>query len=101
MPPTARRAFLHSLGTAALAAGLDRAGLGLLPQPAATLDRIGLQLYTVRGALECDFECRLDRVAAIGYREVEFAGYYGKMPHAAWAPLEKRGLAPPAAHVPF
>src|SRR5207244_1411585 len=68
---------------------------------AATLDRIGLQLYTVRGALERDFEGTLDRVAAIGYREVEFAGYYGKTPHEVWVALEKRGLAAPSAHVPF
>ncbi len=101
MPPTDRRAFLHSLGAAALAAGLDRAGVGPLPRPAATLDRIGLQLYTVRGALERDFEGTLDRVAAIGYREVEFAGYYGKTPHDVWVALEKRGLAAPSAHVPF
>ena len=101
MPPTDRRAFLHSLGAAALAAGLDRAGVGRLPRPAATLDRIGLQLYTVRSALERDFEGALDRVAAIGYREVEFAGYFGKTPHDVWAALEKRGLAAPSAHVPF
>src|SRR3989442_1446589 len=56
MPPTDRRAFLQSLGAAALAAGLDRAGVGRLPRPAATLDHIGLQLYTVRSALERDFE---------------------------------------------
>src|SRR2546428_425787 len=99
--PTDRRAFLHTLGAAALAAGLDRARVGPLPRPAATLDRIGLQLYTVRGALERDFEGTLDRVAAIGYREVEFAGYYGKTPHEVWVALEKRGLAAPSAHVPF
>src|SRR2546426_1100868 len=85
MPPTDRRAFLHSLGAAALAAGLDRAGVGRLPRPAATLDRIGLQLYTVRSALERDFEGALDRVAAIGYRGVEVAGYFGKTPHGASA----------------
>ncbi|OLE52101.1 MAG: xylose isomerase [Bacteroidetes bacterium 13_1_20CM_4_60_6] len=101
MPPTDRRTFLQTLGAAALAAGLDRAGMGVPPRPAATLDRIGLQLYTVRGALERDFEGTLDRVAAIGYREVEFAGYYGKTPHDVWAALEKRGLAAPSAHVPF
>src|SRR2546423_326761 len=101
MPPTDRRAFLHTLGAATLAAGLDRAGIGLRPRPAATLDRIGLQLYTVRGALERDFEGTLNRVAAIGYREVEFAGYYGKTPHDVWAALERRGLAAPSAHVPF
>src|SRR2546428_10577287 len=93
--PTDRRAFLHTLGAAALAAGLGRARVGPLPRPAATLDRIGLQLYTVRGALERDFEGTLDRVAAIGYREVEFAGYYGKTPHDVWAALEKRGLRRP------
>src|SRR3984885_16035776 len=38
---------------------------------------IGLQLYTVRAALEADFDGTLARVAAIGYREVEFAGYLG------------------------
>src|SRR5207244_1039768 len=63
--PTDRRAFLHTLGAAALAAGLGRARAGPLPRPVATLDRIGLQLYTVRGALERDFEGTLDRVAAL------------------------------------
>src|SRR5437899_12221040 len=91
MPPTDRRAFLHSLGAAALAAGLDRAGVGRLPRPAATLDHIGLQLYTVGSALERDFERTLDRVAAIGYREGEFAGYCGKAPNDVWAVVESHG----------
>src|SRR5207244_12938713 len=99
--PTDRRAVLHTLGAAALAAGLGRARVGPLPRPAGTLARIGLQLYTVRGALERDFEGTLDRVAAIGYREVEFAGYYGKTAHDVWAALGKRGHAAPSAHVPF
>src|SRR3989441_3679639 len=96
MPPTDRRAFLQSLGAAALAAGLDRAGVGRLPRPAATLDHIGLQLYTVRSALERDFERTLDRVAAIGYREVEFAGYFGKTPRPGRASARNR--AQRAAH---
>ena len=33
------------------------------------LDRIGLQLYTVRDLMEQDFEGTLERVAAIGYRD--------------------------------
>lgn len=63
------------------------------------LDRIGLQLYTVRGVLERDFEGTLARVAEIGYREVEFAGYFGRSPAAVRALLDRHGLAAPSAHV--
>jgi hypothetical protein len=45
--------------------------------PRKKIKAIGLQLYTVRAALEADFDGTLARVAAIGYREVEFAGYFG------------------------
>ena len=44
------------------------------------LDRIGMQLYTVREMMKKDFEGTLAKVAAIGYNEVEFAGYFD---HAA------------------
>jgi sugar phosphate isomerase/epimerase len=37
---------------------------------------IGLQLYTAREALAKDFPGTLKRIAAIGYREVEAAGFY-------------------------
>ena len=35
-----------------------------------------LQLYTMRNDMKRDFDGTLAKVAAIGYREVEFAGYY-------------------------
>ena len=38
--------------------------------------QIGLQLYSVRADLPKDFAGTLKRVAAIGYREVEAAGFY-------------------------
>jgi sugar phosphate isomerase/epimerase len=62
---------------------------------------IGLQLYTVRRELARDFDGTLARVAAIGYRQVEFAGYFGREPAAVRASLERAGLAAPATHVPF
>jgi sugar phosphate isomerase/epimerase len=37
---------------------------------------IGLQLYSVRQSLEQDYDGTLRQVAAIGYREVEAAGFY-------------------------
>ncbi len=38
---------------------------------------LGLQLYSVRDLLPKDYEGTLKQVAAIGYREVEAAGFYG------------------------
>jgi len=62
---------------------------------------IGLQLYTVRTLLERDFESTLAGVAAIGYREVEFAGYHGRSPEVVRAALDRAGLGAPSAHVPI
>ncbi len=63
------------------------------------LDRIGLQLYTVRHELQRDFDGTIARVAATGYREVEFAGYFGKAPRELRALLDHHGLSAPSAHV--
>lgn len=41
---------------------------------------IGLQLYTVREQIKRDFNATLQRVAEIGYKEVEFAGYFSHSP---------------------
>ena len=60
-----------------------------------------MQLYTVRRELEKDFEGTLARVAALGYREVEFAGYFNRPPKEVRAALARRRLAAPAAHVPL
>lgn len=62
------------------------------------LSKIGVQLYTVRRELEADFEGTLARVAGLGYREVEFAGYYGRTPAQVKAALARHGLAAPSAH---
>src|SRR2546427_1173044 len=78
---TSRRDFAKTLSAAALGYVLHP----LTPSPRALaprrkLDRIGLQLYTVRHQMEKDFEGTIARVAATGYREVEFAGYFGRNP---------------------
>jgi sugar phosphate isomerase/epimerase len=65
------------------------------------LERIGLQLYTVRDALAKDFDGTLARIAAIGYRDVEFAGYVGRRPEEVSATLERHGLRAPSAHIPL
>ena len=63
------------------------------------LERIGVQLYTVRSLMADDVAGTLDAVAAIGYEEVEFAGYFGHEPAQVRAWLDAAGLTAPAAHV--
>jgi len=65
------------------------------------LDKIGVQLYSVRDLMKKDFEGTLAKVAAIGYREVEFAGLFDHKPQDVRAILDKNGLAAPSSHVDY
>ena len=92
-----RRTFVKTAGTAAAAA--DAAGIrpDLLIRD--RIDKIGLQLYTVRGLMQASVERTLSQVAAIGYKEVEFAGYFNRPPRAIKQLLDDNGLGSPAAHI--
>jgi sugar phosphate isomerase/epimerase len=92
-----RRHFVNRLALVA-------AGLSLYQQSARAagrkkLSKIGMQLYTVRRELEKDFEGTLKQVAALGYEEVEFAGYFGHKPGEVKAILKRLKLDAPAAHL--
>ena len=72
------------------------------------IDRVGIQLYTVRDAMKTDFEGTIAKVAATGYKEVEFAGildpkagYFGRSPKDVRAILDKNGLASPSCHAGY
>ena len=65
------------------------------------IDRVGLQLYTVRSLMKQDFDSTIAGVAKIGYKEVEFAGYYGKSPKEVRALLDSNSLTSPSAHHPM
>jgi len=97
---TDRRDFITALGAAALAPALPPLASSRYPRTRLRkLDRIGLQLYTVRHQMEKDFEGTIARVAATGYREVEFAGYFGRSPRDVRTLLDHHGLAAPSSHV--
>jgi len=73
-----------------------------------SIDRIGLQLYTVREAMKTDFEGTIAKVAATGYKEVEFAGvfdpkggYFGRSPKEVRAILDKNSMAAPSCHAGY
>ncbi len=89
-----RRAFLQALSLPLAAPLLPR-----LDPLAGRLPRIGLQLYTVRDLMEAGVGPTLERVAAIGYKEVEFAGYFGIPPAQIRGLLDAAGLASPSTHL--
>lgn len=92
--PMSRRAMLKALAASSVAVGLGTAlgtTAGAASGPAATaapsggrnrlvpINRIGIQLYSVRdklsGANSIGFRRLFEELSAIGYAEVEFAGY--------------------------
>ena len=63
------------------------------------LNRIGIQLYTVRRDLARDVEGTLARLAEIGFQEVEFAGYPKGTAASLRAILDRHRLSAPSSHV--
>jgi sugar phosphate isomerase/epimerase len=98
-----RREFIGTLGLAGVGAALlactktngQATTTAVAPMP------FGIQLYTLRSLLERDFDGTLARVAEIGYREVEFAGYYNRTPAQIREVLQRSGLTAPSAHIPL
>jgi sugar phosphate isomerase/epimerase len=62
---------------------------------------IGLQLYTVRHMIETDFAGTIAKVAAVGYKEVEMAGYFDHSPKDVRAMLDSHGMKSPSSHIPY
>ncbi len=83
--------------------GLDRSSLTRSAGAAGdrSLERIGVQLFTVRTLMEQDFEATLAAVAGIGYDQVEFHDYFGRSPDQVREILDRFGLEAPATHVPW
>ena len=96
-----RRTFIGSVSAAAL---ISRMGWAASEH---RIEKIGLELYTVRDALDKDFEGTLAQVAKVGYKDVELAGYFAHIPEFNPSPkrtreiLDADGLAAPASHVPY
>ncbi|WP_420144728.1 sugar phosphate isomerase/epimerase family protein [Sphingobium sp.] len=94
-----RHMLLGAGGLAALA------GQPLLARTAAgrRLGNIGLQLYTVRELFAADPVATLEKVAKIGYREVEYGGGgYDAMDHKMLrATMDRLGLKAPSIHVSY
>ena len=101
-----RRKFIGTLSAATLLA--NRFTWALANHK---IEKIGLQLYTVRDAMDRDFHGSLAHVATIGYKEVELAGfsqasdgaitYFKQSPKDFRAAIDSQGLTAPSTHVNF
>jgi sugar phosphate isomerase/epimerase len=93
-----RRRALGAIATAAFAAGA-RPGRALAAgtSPAGWVP--GLELYTLGLKPGDDLPARFKEIAAIGYRDVEFPGPYGKSAAELRRALDGAGLKSSAAHV--
>jgi sugar phosphate isomerase/epimerase len=88
-----RRTFLGSGSAAVLASRVGwGASLGL---------PIGLQLYSVRTLLPTDYAGTLKQVGALGYKEVEAAGFFNLPVEQVKAAMQGAGLRCVSAHYPL
>ena len=90
-----RRTFISS-STAAAAlmwTGVGRAAYLNLP--------IGLQLYSVRTLLPTDYAGTLKQLGALGYKEVEAAGFFNLPVEQVKAAMQAAGLRCVSAHYPL
>ena len=90
-----RRTFLSSSSAAAalMLSGVGRAASLGLP--------IGLQLYSVRTLLPTDYAGTLKQIAALGYKEVEAAGFFNMPVEQVKAAMQSGGLRCVSAHYPL
>lgn len=99
-----RRDFIATVGALAGAAACTGAAANAGRTSASArrkLDRIGIELYTVRGLTRADMPGTLARLAEIGYKEVEFHAYFGKSNAEIRDLLARNGLTSPSMHMGF
>jgi sugar phosphate isomerase/epimerase len=98
MPHFSRRAFLKTASASAGFALLGSAGrlmADVLGLP------LGVQLYSVREFLPKDYDGTLRQLSAIGYREVEAAGFFGRTTSEVKASMNRANLHCVSAHYPL
>ena len=95
-----RRTFLATIGVAALGiASRNAEAAGTVLAQRRKLKKVGLQLYTVRDMMKADLPGTLRKVAEIGYKEVEFAGYFDRTSAQIRELLHSNGLTSPSSHI--
>lgn len=65
------------------------------------MNKLAVQLYTVREEAGKDFIGTLEKVAALGYEGVEFAGFFDIPANVLKYQLDRLGLTPVGSHTPL
>lgn len=60
--------------------------------------KIGVQLYTLRSLMEQDLWGTLEKLAKVGFKNVELAGLYGRTPQEWRSRLDTMGLTVSSSH---
>jgi sugar phosphate isomerase/epimerase len=93
-----RRMFVHSLAASMAGARFVSLHGGTMTR----LDRVGLELYSVRDAMKLNPEATLAAVRAMGYKDVELLwsfNNFGRTTQQVRASLDHEGLRAPSAHI--
>jgi sugar phosphate isomerase/epimerase len=100
-----RRELLQAAMALAATAGAPAAlrALARAERDGVLLDHapIGIQLYTVREVLKTNVDRTIAQLARMGYKELEFAGYYDRTPAQIKSLLSANGLSSPSTHIPI
>ncbi|WP_394363042.1 sugar phosphate isomerase/epimerase family protein [Amycolatopsis sp. SB7-3] len=108
-----RRALLRGAATAAVAVGAavalpgvasaateaESQGSGHHGRGRVPVEKISIQLYSLRTALQADLPGTLSALADIGYRKVELAGTYGRSAEEFRGLLDKNHIKATSTHV--
>lgn len=65
------------------------------------MSHYGIQLYSVRDITEKDLKGALEKVASLGYKNMEFAGFFGNSSEAVKGWLDACGLSASGTHTPL
>jgi sugar phosphate isomerase/epimerase len=99
MQGISRRKFLKTASASAAFVAACADAPWLLANPLGL--PLGLQLYSVRDLLPKDYEGTLHQLSAIGYREVEAAGFFGRSASEVKQAMEQAGLHCVSAHYSY
>ena len=97
-----RRDFITTLGSAVALTQLSCRISNPYRSTLGKLNRVGLQLYSLRDAARIDLERTLADIASIGYKDVELLGSmnnFGMPPAKLREILDRNGLQAPSTHV--
>jgi sugar phosphate isomerase/epimerase len=91
-----RRTFLRGLSASGIGLALLSRVPRLIAKPLGL--PLGVQLYSVRDLLPKDYDGTLRQLSALGYREVEAAGFFGHTPSEVKKAMDGAGLRCVSAH---